>query len=526
MFNSPHPSVTIPDASVFDLIFGDLTADERDKPALIDGVSGLTLTYGQLADGAIALAGALAARGIGTGDVVALHSPNSPAFATAFHGILRSGAAATTLNVMMTAAEIGKQLTASGAVMLLTTASLAPQAAQAASLCGLAADRIIVLDELPGHPSLSDLLNEGRSAPTSAIDPATHVAVLPYSSGTTGLPKGVRLSHRNLVANVAQCTGLVGVTSGDRVMAVLPFFHIYGMTVLLNLALRQRATLVTMPRFDLSEFLRVVQNQRITYAFIAPPIAIALAKHPLVDEFRHDHLHTVLSGSAPLDEALGQAVAARLGVEVLQGYGMTELSPVSHVIPRGSGGPLTSAGQTIPNMSTRIVDLDTGDDIDPPAHGVSARGELWVRGPNVMLGYLNDAVATDATIDGDGWLHTGDIATVDADGYVTVVDRLKELIKYKGYQVAPAELEAVLLTSPEIADAAVIGVPDEDAGELPKAFVVRAIPSCTEESVMAYVGSLVAPYKRVRAVEFVDEIPKSGSGKILRNQLKVAERQR
>ncbi|WP_405219347.1 AMP-binding protein [Agrococcus sp. Ld7] len=520
MFESPHAPVAIPEVSVFDLLFDDLTDAERDHTALIDGASGALTSYGELVDRSLALAGALAARGLGPGDVVALHSPNVPAFAIAFHGILRSGATATTINAMMNAAEIGKQLQDSKASMLLTVSPLAPQAIEAAAARGIPADRIVVMDGFEGHPSLADLLAEGHAAPSVAIDPATHVAVMPYSSGTTGNPKGVLLSHRNLVANVVQCVPLIDVRAEDRVIAVLPFFHIYGMTVLLNIALRQRATLVTMPRFDLAQFLGLIQDQRITFAFIAPPIAVALAKHPLVDDYDLSSLTTVLSGAAPLDEALGQAVAERLGVEVLQGYGMSELSPVSHVMPRGSGAPLSTSGATIPNMQSKIVDIETGAEIPVPAEGISARGELWVRGPNVMLGYLGNAEATAETLDAEGFLHTGDIAHVDADGNVAIVDRLKELIKYKGYQVAPAELEALLLTSPQVADAAVVAVPDETAGEIPKAFVVRADEAATEQSVMDFVAERVSRYKRVRAVEFIDAIPKSASGKILRKDLR------
>ena len=518
MFDSPHPRVDIPDVSVFELLFGDLDDAARQQPAIIDGSTGEVTTYGRLVEQIEAFAGALAARDIGPGDVVALHAPNAPAFVVAFHGILRSGATATTVNSLMQAGEIRKQLADSHAVMLCTAAALAPQAIEAATAEGIAVERIVVLDGLDGHPSLPAMLAEGHAAPTVAIDPSTHVAVLPYSSGTTGAPKGVMLSHRNLVANVEQATGPVDVRSSDRVLAVLPFFHIYGMTVLMHLSLRQRAVLVTMPRFDLAEFLRLIQEQRISYAFIAPPIAVALAKHPLVDDYDLSSLETLLSGAAPLDDALGRAVAQRLDVEVLQGYGMSELSPVSHVTPRGAGLPLTSCGPTVPNMQSRIVDLETGEDVPLPDSGISARGELWVRGPNVMLGYLDNPEATAAMIDAEGFLHTGDIAHVDADGNVSIVDRLKELIKYKGYQVAPAELEAVLLSSPQVADAAVAGRPDEEAGEVPVAFVVpRGEP--TADDIMAFVAERVSPYKRIRAVEFVESIPKSASGKILRREL-------
>ncbi|GAA2170938.1 4-coumarate--CoA ligase family protein [Agrococcus versicolor] len=524
---SIRPEPVIPDADIWTSLFHDLSDDDRALPALVDGTTGDVMTYGELVGRAEAFAGALAAMGIRPGDVVGLHCPNVPAFAVAFHGILRAGATATTLNALYTPHEIEVQLRASGAVAHVTVSPLAPQSIAAAHAVGIADDRIVVLDGLDGHPSLAALLSAGHAAPDVTIDPATHVAVMPYSSGTTGKPKGVMLSHRNLVANVAQCEPIIRVERGERVLAVLPFFHIYGMTVLLNLALRVRATLVTMPRFDLAEFLRVIQDHRVTFAFIAPPIAVALAKHPLVDEYDLSALRTVFSGAAPLDEQLGHRVADRLDLEMLQGYGMTELSPVSHAFIRGEGAttPLGSVGTVVGGTEDRIVDIESGDAIEPPEHdGLSASGELWVRGPQVMLGYLDDPEATAHTLRDDGFLRTGDLASYDADGNVHIVDRLKELIKHKGYQVAPAELEALLLTHPDVADAAVIGVRTDDGDEDPKAFVVSA-PGADQdaEALMAWVAERVAPYKKVRHVAYVEAIPKSASGKILRKDLKAAE---
>jgi acyl-CoA synthetase (AMP-forming)/AMP-acid ligase II len=358
--------------------------------------------------------------------------------------------------------------------------------------------------------------------------PSSHLAVLPYSSGTTGNPKGVMLTHRNLVANVAQIRPLHGMVADDAVLAVLPFFHIYGMTVLLNAALHARARLVIMPSFDLGEFLGNIQNHKCTVAFIAPPVAVALAKHPLIDEYDLSSLNTVMCGAAPLDADLGQAVAKRLGCRVVQGYGMTEESPVSHITPFdggqrlvGSIAPLSSVGWTVPNAVCKLVDTETGAEINPPAEGLSDAGELWFKGPNVMAGYLGNEKATRETIDGDGWLHTGDMARVDANGCVYIVDRLKELIKYKGYQVPPAELEAVLLSHPQIADAAVVGVKDDEGEEVPKAFVVKQSGAdVAEDDVIEFVAGQVAPYKKVRQVEFIEAIPKSASGKILRKDLR------
>jgi acyl-CoA synthetase (AMP-forming)/AMP-acid ligase II len=288
----------------------------------------------------------------------------------------------------------------------------------------------------------------------------------------------------------------------------------------MNNGLRNRATVVTMPKFDLPEFLRIVSENAVDYVYIAPPVAVALAKHPMVEQYDLSCVDTIFSGAAPLDGELGNAVGKRLGCKVRQGYGMTELSPVSHAMPDGRDDiPLDSVGLAIPNVECKLVDPDTGKEV-----GVGERGELWVKGPNVMREYLNNAEATASTLDADGFLHTGDVAVVTEDGVYSIVDRVKELIKYKGYQVPPAELEALLLTNDKVADVAVIGVLDDDGEEIPKAFVVRQPGhEIDADEVMAYVAERIAPHKKVRRVEFIDEIPKSASGKILRKDLRARE---
>ncbi len=524
-FNSPFPDVEIPNLSVYDYLFGSISDAEMEKPALVDGPSGAVTSYQALIGQINGIAGALAARGLEVGDVVGVHLPNVPAFASVLHGILRAGGTATTINALYTAEDIAKQLTGSGAKFLFTVSPLYPQAKAAAEKVGIPDDHVIVIDGAEGHPNLKDLLTQGAPAPEVSFDPSTHIAVLPYSSGTTGVPKGVILTHRNLVANVAQMEPLVGITTDDRILAVLPFFHIYGLTVLLNIALKMRASLVTMPKFDLVEFLRNIQEQKLTFLFIAPPIAVALAKHPLIDKYDLSSVHTIFSGAASLDEELGKAVAKRLGTRVRQGYGMSELSPVSHAIPFDRDDmPLSSVGLPLANTVNKLVDPVSLEEIELPTEGLSKPGELWVKGPNVMLGYLNNPAATAETLDDDGFLHTGDIAVVNPEGVVYIVDRLKELIKYKGYQVPPAELESLLLTHPEIADAAVIGVLDDEGEEVPKAFVVRQADSTIDEdAVMAFVAERVSPHKKVRKVEFIDVVPKSAAGKILRKDLRAAE---
>ncbi|MCS5733644.1 AMP-binding protein [Herbiconiux daphne] len=522
MARSTYPDVDIPAKSVYELLFADLADVDLDRVALVDGSSGDETSFRQLIAQIDALAGSLAARGLAVGDTVGILCPNIPAFATVFHGVLRAGGTATTINSLYTVGEIANQLNSAEAHWLFTVSALLPQAAEAAAAVGIADDHLVVIDGADGHPALRDLLFDRAAPPDVQFDPATHVAVLPYSSGTTGHPKGVMLTHRNLVANVLQCEGIIPLTRDDRALAVLPFFHIYGMSVLLDFALLKRAGLVTMPKFDLAEFLRVTSEHRCTWVFIAPPIAVALAKHPLVEEYDLSGVKVIFSGAAPLDRALAGAVAERIGCTVCQGYGMTETSPVTHAIPVAESGiDRSSIGRAAPNTECRVVDPETGRDVEVPEQGPSAPGELLIRGPQVMRGYLHDEEATRHAIDDDGWLHTGDIATVDSDGVYAIVDRLKELIKYKGYQVAPAVLEAVLLSHPDVVDAAVIGVPDDDGQEVPKAFVVRRAEGELDEAVLiAFVEERVAPHEKVRMVEFIDVIPKSTSGKILRKDLR------
>ncbi|MBA2553552.1 MAG: 4-coumarate--CoA ligase family protein [Geodermatophilaceae bacterium] len=511
---STYPDVDIPDVSVPAFVLR-RAAEHKDSPALVDGLSGDQLTYGQLAAYVDRVAAALADRGIKPGDTVAVFSPNTIYYPVIFHGIAAAGALSSTINSLYGPDEIAFQLKDSGAKMLITVSPFLDRARAATEKQPV--EEIIVMDGAEGHASLRDLLTSEAPSPQVEINAAEDLVTLPYSSGTTGLPKGVMLTHRNLVANVAQCEAMFDIGPGDRLVAVLPFFHIYGLTVLMNVGLSAGATVVTMPRFDLEQFLTVLQDQKITRAYVAPPIVLALAKHPIVDKFDLAALTVVFSGAAPLDGDLADACAKRLGCDVKQGYGMTELSPVSHAMPDGVPMPAGSVGVTLPNTECRLVSVETGEDA-----GDGEPGELWIRGPQVMKGYLNNEEATAATVDSDGYLHTGDVAVVDEQGAFTIVDRVKELIKYKGYQVAPAELEAILLGNPKIADAAVIGVADEEGGEIPKAFIVVASgQDISAEDVMSYVSDKVAPHKKVRAVEFIEEIPKSGSGKILRKDLRA-----
>ena len=507
---SPLPEVEIRDQSITECVFAS-AADHPDEVAITDGAAS-SYTFSELHDAVRSLGGGLSSRGVGPGTTVAILAPNICEYAIVFHGIALAGGTVTTINPTYNAEEVRFQLTDASASWLVTTPMFLETAQTAAA--GTGVEQIVVTGQAEGATPLASLF--GAPIDQVPVDYAEHVVVLPYSSGTTGLPKGVMLTHRNLVANIAQMEHTFVPSDGEAALAALPFFHIYGMQVLMNMLLAFGVRVVTMPRFDMVRALELVQEQRITRFFAVPPMVLGLAKHPAVDDFDLSSIKQIFSGAAPLGADLADAAASRVGCEVVQGYGMTELSPVSHCTPEGQFRPGTS-GVTISNTEIRIVDPSSGADMD-----VGGRGELLVRGPQVMKGYLNNPEATAETLDSDGWLHTGDVAIIDAEDHVSIVDRIKELIKYKGFQVPPAELEAVLVTHPAVADAAVIGVPDTEAGELPKAFIALApgADAPTLEDLQDHVAEHLATYKQVRAFEVLEAIPKSAAGKILRRELR------
>lgn len=517
IFKSPYPEVNIPAGMTLTQYVFQRAQEFGDKPAIVDGSSGRTLTYNQLVGAIRRVAVSLHQRGFAKGDVFAIYLPNLPEYAVIFHAVALLGGINTTVNPLYTAPELAKQLNDSRAKYLLTIPLFLEKAQEAVGNSKVA--EIFVLGEAAGATPFASLLQSEGEPPQVAINPLEDLIVLPYSSGTSGLPKGVMLTHYNLIANVCQFEDLHSVNENDNLIAILPFFHIYGMVVLMSYGLSKGTTLVTMPRFDLEQFLQLMQDYKITRAYLVPPIVLALAKHPLVDKYDLSSLKVVLSGAAPLSAAVTQACADRLNCVMCQGYGMTEMSPVTHMDSEDpSKIKLGAIGFLIPNTTAKIVDTESGAEL-----GQNEEGEIWMNGPQKMLGYLNNPEATAASIDAEGWYHTGDVGYVDDEGYFHIVDRVKELIKYKGMQVAPAELEAVLLTNPAIIDAAVIPSPDEEAGEIPKAFVVTK-DDISEEDIMAYVAAKVAPHKKIRLVEFIDQIPKSASGKILRRILVDRER--
>lgn len=516
IFRSPLAEIAIPEVSLTGLIL-ERARRYADKPALIEGFSGRTLTYSELAEKVERAAASLHRRGFVQGDCLAIFSPNVPEYAIAFHAASHLGGVVTTINPLYTAEEVAHQLKDAGAKYLVTVPALLDKAVAAASQAAL--EEIFVFGEAEGATSFDSLLEGDEHVPPASINPREDICALPYSSGTTGLPKGVMLTHHNLVSNMCQMEQMNLFDEDDTLICVLPLFHIYGLMVILNLGLYKGSTIITVPRFELEDFLRLLQEYRVTFAHVVPPILLALAKHPAVDNYDLSNLRTVFSGAAPLGEAVTLACIERLNCKVRQGYGMTETSPATHCTGSDAGNTKHgSVGMCVPNTEAKLVDVDTGE-----AVGAGKRGELWVRGPQVMKGYHNRPDATRATVDKEGWLHTGDVGYVDEDGHLFIVDRVKELIKYKGFQVAPAELEAILLSHPAIADAAVIPSPDEEAGEVPKAFVVLK-GEVTPEEIKAFVAERVAPHKKIRRLEVIDQIPKTASGKILRRVLKERER--
>lgn len=518
-------------ASTYGVVdFGDTTlhrmisetaASSGERPALIDGPTGQVVSYATLASRVERVAAGLAERGFGEGDVLALWAPNVPPWAGVALGAMAAGGTVTGINPSYTERELTGQLTDSGASVLVTVPSLVPAALRAAASTGVR--EVVVLGEAVGEAEgatpIVELIGGTGAPPEVAEDPGA-VALLPYSSGTTGLPKGVMLTHSNLVASVRQVRSGLRVTERDTMLAVVPFFHVMGFVVNLAVPLASGATVVTMPRFDLEGFFALIERHRVTVLAVPPPIMAGLVRHPLAERYDLSSIELIVSGGAPLGAGLQRAVAARFpNAAVGQGWGLTETAVGATMPERGFGTVPGSVGRVMPSTELRVVNPETGRDL-----GAGERGELLVRGPQVMKGYLGRPDATADTIDADGWLRTGDLGYVDEDGNVFVVDRLKELIKVDAYQVAPAELESLLVTHPAVADAAVIGRPDERHGEVPVAVVV-ARGEVDGEDLTDWVAERVAPHKRIRAVRFVEGIPRTPSGKLLRRVLIEQDRQ-
>ena len=502
------PRVPVPQTSLTSYVLG--RAEEfGSRVAAVDVNGENAYTYAELAAAVRRAAGGLAARGFRKGDVLALLAPNVPEYPIAFHGAALAGGSVVVLNPIDTVAEVAGHLNEAGARVLVTVPSEVDKARELAA--GTGVEEIVVFGEADGATPFADLLAADPVQETP-VDPAADVVAILHSSGSTGLPKGVLLTHRNMIANVLQTSTVAPLADGEKVLAVPPFHHAFGLIMTLNASLLQGATLVTMPRFDPEVYLRAVEDHGITRLYVVPTIAVLLARSPLVDRYDLSPVTGIVSGGAALDPDIADLVADRLGCRIGQGYGLTE-GLVSFMQP-ATGASRGSVGRNSPNIECKIVDVTTGAELGP-----NEAGEILIRGPHVMKGYLNAPEATEKVLEPDGFLHTGDLGRFDDNGELFVVDRIKELIKYKGQQVSPVELEAVLMTHPKVADAAVVGVPDEEASEIPKGFVVVR-QTATAEEIMAFVAERVAPYKKIRQLEFIDQIPRTPVGKTERRSLR------
>jgi acyl-CoA synthetase (AMP-forming)/AMP-acid ligase II len=520
-----------------------LDKDRKDKVYLMDGVSTKTLTYGESYYASFSFADSLKDLGINKNDVVSVTSPNHLYYFSILMGTMLAGGVSSTVNPLYSAEEMQHQFGLTESRFYVTHALCLERVLHSTSN-----DKVVILmDEdmaageadklISKYPSrkilrLNSLLSKDSKRTikhnydwkNSNFDPQS-IAVIPFSSGTTGRSKGVMISHKNLVCNVLQTLASEGEHLCDNkqghqrsLLIPLPFFHIFGLTAGLLVAAHAGSRHIFMPQFDLKRFLEIIQEYKVERAFVVPPIVLALAKHPMIDQYNLSSLEGLMSGAAPLGVDVQKAAAIRLKCIVKQAWGMTETSPAAAITPDSELQSVEdikgTAGLLLAGTEGKIIDPVSGSDLDP-----SQEGELLVRGPQIMVGYYKNPEATAKTINKDGWLHTGDIARFD-NGWLYITDRLKELIKYKGFQVPPAELEALILTMPDVKDAIVIPVSDEEAGEVPRAYVVKkdtAPNAFAEEHVIQYVEDRVAPHKRLRGgVFFVNEVPKSASGKLLR----------
>lgn len=524
IFRSKLPDIYIPKHLPLHSYCFENISKFSERPCLIDGATGKVYTYADVEVMSRKVASGLYKLGIGQGDTIMLLLPNSAEFVFAFLGASYLGAISTMANPFFTHAEIIKQAKASNAKIIITLACHVDKVKEFASENDV---KVICIDTAPEGCLHYSQLTRGdeNDLPEVKIFPDDVVA-LPYSSGTTGLPKGVMLTHKGLVTSVAQQVdgenANLYMHSEDVLICVLPLFHIYSLNSILLCGLRVGAAILIMQKFDIVPFLELIEKYKVTIGPFVPPIVLAMAKSSHVDKYDLTSIRTVMSGAAPLGKELEDTVRAKLpNAKLGQGYGMTEAGPVLAMCLAFAKEPFEiksgACGTVVRNAEMKIIDPDTRDSLPR-----NQRGEICIRGDQIMKGYLNDPEATERTIDKEGWLHTGDIGYIDDDDELFIVDRLKELIKYKGFQVAPAELEALLLNHPNISDAAVVSMIDEAAGEVPVAFVVRANGSTiTEDEIKQFISKQVVFYKRIHRVFFTDTIPKAPSGKILRKELRA-----
>lgn len=523
IFRSKLPDIYIPSHLPLHSYCFENISKFSSRPCVINGATGETYTYEEVELIARKVGAGLHKLGVKQGDVIMLLLPNSPEFVFSFLGASYIGAISTTANPFYTPAEISKQATASKAKLIITQSTFAEKVKEFARENDV---KVVCIDPpSEGCLHFSELAQaDEKDLPAVKISPDDVVA-LPYSSGTTGLPKGVMLTHKGLVTSVAQQVDgenpNLYFQSEDVLLCVLPLFHIYSLNTVMLCGLRVGATILIMQKFEIIPLMELVQKYKVTIAPFVPPIFLAIAKSPVVDNYDLSSIRTVMSGAAPMGKELEDTVRSKLpNAKLGQGYGMTEAGPLLAMSLAFAKEPFDvkpgSCGTAVRNAEVKIVDPDTGASLPR-----NQSGEICIRGDQIMKGYLNDPEATERTIDKEGWLHTGDVGYIDNDDELFIVDRLKELIKYKGFQVAPAELEAMLIAHPNISDAAVVPMKDDIAGEIPVAFVVRSNGSnISEDEIKQYISKQVIFYKRIGRVFFSDSIPKAPSGKILRKVLR------
>ncbi|KAH9297200.1 hypothetical protein KI387_028882 [Taxus chinensis] len=527
LFRSKLPDIEISDHLPLHTYCFERLAEFAERPCIIDGASGKIYSYAEVDLISRKTAAGLAKLGLQQGQVVMLLVQNCVEFAFVFLGASIRGAIATTANPFYTPGEIAKQVKASGAKIIVTQAAYVNKLGDLnPEICDF---RVITIDTPPGDSNCDHIsvLTEADESECPSVDiHPDDVVALPYSSGTTGLPKGVMLTHKGLVSSVAQQVDGENPNlyfhSEDVILCVLPLFHIYSLNSVLLCALRVGAAILIMQKFNIVALLELIQKYKVSVAPFAPPIVLEITKNPIVANYDVSSIRLIMSGGAPLGKEPEDALRARLPAASFgQGYGMTEAGPVLAMNLAFAKEPFPvkagSCGTVVRNAQIKIIDTETGVSLPH-----NKPGEICIRGPEIMKGYLNDPEATARTIDEYGWLHTGDVGYIDDDEEIFIVDRVKELIKYKGFQVAPAELEAILVNHPAIVDAAVVPQKNEAAGEVPVAFVVKSEETdISEQEIKDFVAKQVIFYKRLHKVYYVDSIPKSPSGKILRKDLRA-----